>query len=137
MVFRADPFVDFFAARFVDFFAARFVDFFDARFVDFFAARFVDFFADFFAGTFPPARRASDSPMAIACLRLVTFLPDFPLRNVPVLRSCIAFLTFDCAFVPYFAMNPSFKLKDRRPRGGDHYRSLASRKRNSRFNTLP
>ncbi len=38
-----------------------------------------DFFleADFLAGTFAPALRASESPMAIACLRLVTFLPDF------------------------------------------------------------
>src|SRR5215467_13070283 len=41
-------------------------------------ARRVDFFADlrddaFFFGTLPPARRASDNPMAIACLRLLTF----------------------------------------------------------------
>jgi hypothetical protein len=98
--FLADPFVaDFLVA---DFFAALF----DVRFVaDFFAADFfADFLAVFFAGTFPPARRASDSPMAIACLRLVTFLPDLPLRKVPVLRSCIAFLTFDCALFPYFGM---------------------------------
>ena len=106
--FAALFFVDFLADRFVadflvaDFFAALF----DVRFVaDFFAADFfADFLAVFFTGTFPPARRASDSPMAIACLRLVTFLPDLPLRKVPVLRSCIAFLTFDCAFFPYFGM---------------------------------
>jgi hypothetical protein len=115
--FLADPFfaadfflVDFFVADFfvADFFVDDFlpVDFFVADFfvvfrppVDFFVA----FFADFF-GTFPPARRASESPMAIACLRLVTFLPDLPLRNVPSLRSCIAFFTLSCAFLPYFAI---------------------------------
>src|SRR5687768_13808975 len=52
-------------------------------------------------GTLPPARRASDSPMAIACLRLVTFLPERPLRSVPSLRSCMARLTLDPAFFPY------------------------------------
>src|SRR5437867_5230783 len=70
------------------------------------ALRHLDFFfaADFFGGTLAPARRAFDSPMAIACLRLFTFLPDLPLRNVPFLRSCIVCLTFACAFLPYFAM---------------------------------
>ena len=29
----------------------------------------------FFAGTLAPSRRASDRPMAMACLRLVTFFP--------------------------------------------------------------
>jgi hypothetical protein len=52
----------------------------------------------------PPARRASDKPIAIACLRLVTLRPELPLRNVPALRSCIARFTFDCAFFPYLAM---------------------------------
>src|SRR6185436_2520895 len=55
-------------------------------------------------GTFAPARRASDRPMAIACLRLVTFLPERPLLSVPRLRSCIARSTFCSAFLPYFAM---------------------------------
>ena len=32
-------------------------------------------------GTFAPDRRASDRPIAIACLRLVTFLPERPLFN--------------------------------------------------------
>jgi hypothetical protein len=54
----------------------------------------------FFRGTFPPARRASDRPMAIACLRLFTFLPERPLFSVPRLRSCIALRTFCCAFFP-------------------------------------
>src|SRR5262245_16782331 len=33
-------------------------------------------------GTFAPERRASDSPMAIACLRLFTLRPERPLRRV-------------------------------------------------------
>src|SRR5436305_1267129 len=55
-------------------------------------------------GTFPPARRASDSPMAIACLRLFTRLPERPLLSVPCLRLCIARFTLLRAFVPYLAM---------------------------------
>ena len=40
------------------------------------------FFAEvFFFGTLAPALRASDNPIAIACLRLVTFLP-LPLLSV-------------------------------------------------------
>jgi hypothetical protein len=57
---------------------------------------------DFFAGTFPPARRASDSPIAIACFRLLTLLPERPDLSVPLFRSCIAFSTFEEAFLPYF-----------------------------------
>jgi hypothetical protein len=53
-------------------------------------------------GTFAPACRASDKPIAMACLRLVTFLPERPLRSVPRLRSCIAFSTFFDAFLLYF-----------------------------------
>jgi hypothetical protein len=116
----ADFFADFFFAA--DFLLADFLDanfpgaaFFDADFfaadlragdfldADFFDADFFD--ADFFGGTFAPARRASDNPMAIACLRLLTFLPEPPLRSVPSLRSCMTFLTFACAFFPYFAMS--------------------------------
>src|SRR2546430_10853939 len=66
--------------------------------------RFYLFFEDFFFGTFPPALRASDNPIAIACFLLVTFLPDRPLFSVPSLRSCIAFLTFFCAVLPYLAI---------------------------------
>ena len=58
-------------------------------------------FAD---GTFPPARRASDRPIAIACFRLVTRFPDRPLRSVPRFRSRIARLTFRDAVLPYLAM---------------------------------
>ncbi len=62
------------------------------------------FRARFRGGTFAPARRASDSPIAIACLRLVTFLPDRPLRSCPCLRSRITLATFRDAFLPYFAI---------------------------------
>src|SRR6266550_1411349 len=60
------------------------------------------YFLDFFRGTFAPASRASLRPIAIACLRLVTFLPDPPDRSVPRLRSCIARSTLSEAFFPYF-----------------------------------
>ena len=52
-------------------------------------------------GTFAPALRASDRPIAIACLRLVTFLPERPLRSVPRLRSRMTFATFFAAALPY------------------------------------
>ena len=62
-----------------------------------------DFFAeDFFGGTFAPDRRASESPMAMACLRLVTFLPLRPLFSVPCFSSRIARSTFLPAFGLYF-----------------------------------
>src|ERR1700727_3858134 len=38
---------------------------------------------DFFSGTFFPSLRASDKPIAIACLRLGTFLPLRPLFSLP------------------------------------------------------
>jgi hypothetical protein len=92
-------FVDFFFA--VLFVAVLFVvDFFA---VDFFFVDFLD--AAFFFGTLAPALRASDSPIAIACLRLFTFLPE-PLLSVPFLRSCMTFFTFSPAFLPYAAMKP-------------------------------
>ena len=34
-----------------------------------------------FLGTFPPSLLASDKPIAMACLRLVTVLPLLPLFN--------------------------------------------------------
>jgi hypothetical protein len=60
-------------------------------------------------GTFAPARRASERPMAIACLRLRTFLPERPLRSLPRFLSCIARFTFARAFFPYLAMLPPEK----------------------------
>src|SRR4029434_1656973 len=41
-------------------------------------------------GTFAPERRASERPIAIACLRLVTRRPERPLFSVPTLRSPLA-----------------------------------------------
>jgi hypothetical protein len=83
--FRAEDF------RAVDFLAVDFLAV-DRDFPELVPAffRLADFLRD---GTLPPARRASESPMAIACLRLVTFLPDLPLFRVPRLRSCMAFRT--------------------------------------------
>jgi hypothetical protein len=99
--FEVDAFFDV-----VDFFEveAFFVDdddFFDAAFFDEPPEDFLDD-EDFFAGgTLPPSRRASERPMAMACLRLVTFLPEPPLRSVPSFRSCIVFSTLSWAFLPY------------------------------------
>jgi hypothetical protein len=55
-------------------------------------------------GTLAPALRASESPIAIACFRLVTRFPERPLFNVPSFRSRIARSTFRWAFRPYFAI---------------------------------
>jgi hypothetical protein len=62
------------------------------------------FYAALFRGTFAPFLRASDSPMAMACLRLLT-LPPFPPgpdRKLPRfdLRTALA-TVFPAAF-PYF-----------------------------------
>jgi hypothetical protein len=72
----------------------------------FFAAFFffdvLRFFAAFFFGTFAPAARASERPIAIACLRLLTFRPERPLFNVPAFRFFIARPTLADAFFEYF-----------------------------------
>ena len=47
----------------------------------------------FLLGTFLPLRRASERPMAIACLRLFTVFPLRPDFNLPRLNSCISRLT--------------------------------------------
>jgi len=67
-----------------------------------FALRFLAFFFAAFLGTFAPAARASERPIAIACLRLLTFLPDRPLFKVPALRFFIARPTLADAFFEYF-----------------------------------
>src|ERR1700728_360224 len=46
--------------------------------------------------------------MAMACLRLVTFLPELPERRVPALRSFMARSTFSPLLAPYFFLPPSF-----------------------------
>jgi hypothetical protein len=70
---------------------------------DFFAVFFFDAFRffDAFFGTFLPLALASDRPIAIACLRLLTFLPERPLFSVPVLRFFIARLTSLEVFFEY------------------------------------
>jgi hypothetical protein len=54
-------------------------------------------------GTLAPFSRASLSPIAIACFRLVTLRPE-PLFNVPRLRRRIVDSTFFDADFPYFAI---------------------------------
>jgi hypothetical protein len=58
-----------------------------------------DFFLD---GTLPPLRRASERPIAIACFRLFTFLPERPDLSFPRFISCIARFTFCDDVLPYF-----------------------------------
>jgi len=52
-------------------------------------------------GTLPPAFRASESPIAIACFRLLTVLPERPDFSFPRFISCRARSTFREAFFPY------------------------------------
>jgi len=89
-----------------DLFAADFLgaDLFEDDFLepDFFDADFFD--ADFFFGTLAPSLRASERPIAIACFRLVTFLPLRPLFSCPCFFSCMAFLTLFCDFFEYLAI---------------------------------
>lgn len=55
----------------------------------------------FGGGTFAPDFRASDNPIAIACLGLVTLRPE-PLFSVPSLNSCISRSTLADALGLYF-----------------------------------
>jgi hypothetical protein len=48
-----------------------------------------------------PFFRASESPIAIACFLLLTFLPDLPLLSVPALRFFMARPTFFAAPLEY------------------------------------
>ena len=57
-------------------------------------------------GTLAPFRRASLRPIAIACFRLVTFLPEL-LLSVPFLRRRIVEATFFAADLPYLAIQTS------------------------------
>jgi hypothetical protein len=56
-------------------------------------------------GTLAPERRASFKPIAIACLRLFTFLRERPDFSLPRFISCIARSTFLPAFGPYFRVD--------------------------------
>jgi hypothetical protein len=67
-----------------------------------FALRFLLFlFFEAFFGTFLPSALASERPIAIACLRLLTLRPDRPLFRVPALRFFIARSTLADAFFEY------------------------------------
>jgi hypothetical protein len=70
----------------------------------------LDFFfeLDFFFGTFAPSWRASESPMAMACLRLFTFFPLRPDFSLPRLNSCISRSTSLDAFGLYFRLEDFF-----------------------------
>ena len=68
-------------------------------------------------GTLAPERRASDSPMAIACLRLFALFPDRPLFNLPRLYSCIARPTFFFELELYFGMVAPFAVHAHKGRG--------------------
>ena len=57
-----------------------------------------------------PLLRASESPIAIACLRLLTFLPERPLRSVPAFYFFIARLTFLAAPFEYFRFFAFFAI---------------------------
>jgi hypothetical protein len=99
--FRVDFPVDF---DLVDF------DFVDFAPLDFARLDFVPlvFFVGFF-GTFFPFSRASDSPMAIACLRLFTFppLPPFPLFSVPFFCLLTALSTSLPLLLEYLRATPA------------------------------
>ena len=61
---------------------------------------------DFFEGTFWPFLRASESPIAMACLRLFTFppLPPLPDLSVPLFLRRIALATVLLAPLPYLRL---------------------------------
>jgi hypothetical protein len=68
------------------------------------------FYAAFFRGTLAPFFRASESPIAMACLRLVT-LPPFPPgpeRKVPRFFRRMALSTVFPAALPYFRRDDFF-----------------------------
>ena len=56
-------------------------------------------------GTLSPSRRASLNPIAIACLRLVTFFPERPDLSLPRFISCMVRSTFLPDFFPYFRLD--------------------------------
>jgi hypothetical protein len=68
----------------------------------FYRSSLYDFLRRRFFGTLAPLLRASDSPIAIACFLLLTFLPDRPLFSVPDFRFFMARPTFLAAPFEYF-----------------------------------
>jgi len=70
------------------------------------------FLVDFLAGTFFPSFRASERPIAIACFRLLTVLPERPLFKVPFFRLCNARATFFVAASEYFRAMEASAIDD-------------------------
>src|SRR5258708_30550043 len=62
-----------------------------------------------FRGTFASFFRASDKPIAIACLRLFTVFPLLPDLSVPFFRRRIALSTRFDAALPYFRRPEDFR----------------------------
>jgi hypothetical protein len=60
---------------------------------------------DFGGGTFFPSLRASESPMAMACLGFVTFFPLRPLLSVPCFIAFISLSTSFCAAGEYLRVD--------------------------------
>ena len=71
-------------------------------------------YLDFFLGTFAPFFRAFERPIAIACLRLFTFLLLLPLFNFPRFISCISVFTCFPVEEPYLRVDflPDFFVAD-------------------------
>lgn len=67
-------------------------------------------------GTLAPFLRAFESPIAIACLREVTRLPERPERAVPRFILCISLRTAFWADAPYLRFEEALPPdKDRDP----------------------
>lgn len=66
---------------------------------------------ELFFGALAPSALASDKPMAMACLREVTFFPE-PVLSFPSCISCITFSTFSPERFEYFAIHHFFKLSE-------------------------
>lgn len=66
----------------------------------------------FVEGTFLPLRRASERPMAMACLRLFTVFPLLPDFNLPRLNSCISRFTSLPALGLYLRRELDLRLRD-------------------------
>jgi len=68
-------------------------------------------------GTLAPFFRASDRPIAIACLRLLTVFPLRPDLSVPFFRRRIALATRLDAALPYFRFPEDFRAAILGPSG--------------------
>ena len=67
----------------------------------------------FFFGTFAPFLRASESPIAMACFRLLTLFPLFPDFSFPRFCLCAAVRTLCLAFRLYFrGIRPPQRIRE-------------------------